>query len=37
MDAVVIGTFLAVGGTILVGVYAAYKFYILINSNNDSE
>ncbi len=37
MDAVVIGTFLAVGGTILIGIYAAYRFIKIINSKKDSE
>ena len=36
MDAVVIGTFLAVGFTILIGVYATYKFIKLVNSDDDS-
>jgi len=35
MDAVVIGTILAVGFTILIGVYAAYRFYLIINSKED--
>jgi len=37
MDAVVIGTFLSVGGTILIGLYAAYKMYVLMNEDDDSE
>jgi len=37
MDAVVIGTFIAVGLTVLIGIYAAYRFLKLISSNDDSE
>jgi len=37
MDAVVIGTFIAVGLTILIGIYAAYRFFKLISSHDDSE
>jgi len=37
MDAVVIGTFVAVGLTILIGLYAAYRFFKIISGNDDSE
>lgn len=37
MDAVVIGTFLSVGATILIGLYAAYRFYKIISGKDDSE
>lgn len=37
MDAVVIGTFIGVGITILIGIYAAYWFFKVISSNDDSE
>ena len=35
MDAVVIGTFLAVGGTFVILVYFAYKFIQIINKKDD--
>lgn len=34
MDAVVIGTFLAVGGTFVILVYFAYKFIQIINKDD---
>jgi len=37
MDAVVIGTFTAVGLTILIGIYAAYRFFKILSSNDDPE
>jgi len=37
MDAVVIGTFLAVGGTIVIGLYAGYRFIKIINGKRESE
>ncbi len=37
MDTVVIGVFLAVGCTILIGVYLAYRFFKIIGGKKDSE
>jgi len=37
MDAVVIGTILSVAGTALIGIYAAYHFFKIINGKDDSE
>ena len=37
MDEVVIGVILAVGGTLLVGIYLAYKFFKIIASKDETE
>lgn len=37
MDSVVIGTFAAVAGTIIVGLYLGYKFLKIIMSKDDPE
>jgi len=35
MDAVVIGTIVAVAGTILIFIYFAYRFFVIIGKGDD--
>jgi len=37
MDAVVIGVFISLAGTVLVIGYLAYRFFSIINGKDDSE
>ncbi len=37
MDEVVIGVILAVAGTLLIGVYLAYRFFKIIGAKKDIE